>query len=201
MRVLLTGFAPFGGEKVNPSWEAVRLVRAEWEGLEVKKLELPTAFGESLSLLTEAVRELRPDVVLCTGQAGGRDRITVERVAVNIKDAEFPDNRGYQPAGEAIEAAGPAAYFSTVPVKGIVEAVQKEGIPCRISNSAGTFVCNQLLYGILHYGALHAPELRAGFIHVPYLPEQAAGKDKPEPSMTLGEMKRALEAALGYFAV
>ena len=193
MKILLTGFDPFGGESINPAWEAVKLVQAP-AGVELVKREIPTVFGESAACLLRAVEEERPNAVLCVGQAGGRAKITPERVAINLKDARIPDNAGQQPVDEPVCAEGPAAYFATVPIKAMAEAMEQVGVAAEISNTAGTFVCNQLMYALLHAAAEKKLSLSGGFIHVPFLPQQAEGTDKP--SMPLDLMVKGLEAAL-----
>lgn len=150
MKILLTGFDPFGGEEVNPSLEAVKHVTAP-SGAELIKLEVPTVFGASIDAVLKAMRQHRPDAVVCVGQAAGRAGITPERVAINIADASLPDNAGNQPCDEPIYPDGDAAYFSTLPVKAMVAAIQAAGLPASLSNTAGTFVCNQLLYGVLYH--------------------------------------------------
>lgn len=192
--ILLTGFTPFGGESINPALEAVKLVSAPSPAVNIIPLEVPTSFGRSEETVISAIKKYRPDVVICVGQAGGRSAVTPERVAINIDDAGIPDNDGVQPVDTPIAADGPAAYFSTLPIKSIVQAIRTAGIPSEISNSAGTYVCNHLMYSVLHYAALNCPEMRAGFIHVPYIPEQTVGKEAP--SMPLEQIAAALEAAI-----
>ena len=174
-RVLLTGFTPFGGETVNPALEAVKRVRCP--EAELRILEVPTVFGDSARLVTAEMDAFRPNVVLCVGQAAGRSAVTPERVAINVDDARIPDNAGQQPVDAPIVPGGPAAYFATV--------------PSELSNSAGTYVCNHLLYCVLHHAG---PGVRAGFIHVPCIPEQTAGTDRP--SLPLAQLVTALEAAV-----
>lgn len=198
MKILLTGFDPFGGEKINPAYEAVKKVRAP-EGTEVFRLEVPTVFGRSAELAAEKIREIRPDAVICVGQAGGRSAVTPERVAINLMDAGIPDNEGQMPVDEPVVPGGENALFSTLPVKKITRAIEKAGVPAQLSNTAGTFVCNQLLYGVLHYCREHCPETRACFIHLPYLPEQTE-KKPGVPSLPLEQMVTALEAALACIA-
>ena len=197
MKILLTAFEPFGGEPVNPAWEAVQRVRAP-EGTELICLQVPTVFAEAGDLVCAAMERERPDLVLCVGQAAGRAALTPERVAINIMDASIPDNAGAQPREEPVVPGGPAAYFATLPVKRIAAAIQAVGVPAAVSNSAGTFVCNALLYRVLHEAALRTPGLRAGFLHVPCLPEQAERmrKDREIPSLPLEQIVRGLEAAL-----
>lgn len=171
--VLLTGFEPFGGEAVNPSWRAVaRLDDARVGGHRVATRSLPTAFAASLKALQEALDHLQPACVIAVGQAGGRSAISLERVAINLIDARIPDNDGAQPIDQPVVAGGPSAYFSTLPLKSMLVALREAGIPADISFSAGTYVCNHVFYGLRHALGEHTG-VRAGFVHVPYLPEQA----------------------------
>ena len=195
MKILLTGFDPFGGETINPSWEAVCRTSAP-EGVELVKLQVPTVFGTSVEVVAEAVRREKPDAVVCVGQAGGRTAVTPERVAVNCMDASIGDNRGFIPKDVPVREGGPDGLLSTLPVKAMVEAVCRAGVPCQLSNTAGTFVCNQLMYGVLLLCREEFPDTGAGFIHLPFLPQQTARKPG-YASMSLGDMVTALEAALG----
>lgn len=195
MKLLLTAFSPFGGEKINPSLEAVKLVKDKIFETDIIKLEVPTVFGKSIKIVTEAIEKEKPDYVLCIGQAGGRYGITPERVAINIDDARIPDNEGNQPIDKPIFADGESAYFSNLPVKAMVEEIRKEGLPANLSNSAGTYVCNHLMYGVLYTLSKKFKEVKGGFIHVPFIPEQIV--DKPgKPSMSLTDIVRGLEAAI-----
>lgn len=196
MKILLTAFEPFGGDSVNPALEAVRRVHAP-QGAELIRLEVPTVFGVSVDTVTAAMRAHCPDIVLCIGQAAGRAQITPERVAINLDDARIPDNVGAQPLDRPIRAEGPAAYFSSLPIRSLCAAITSAGIPAAISNTAGTFVCNHLMYGVLDCIAREMPSVRGGFIHVPCIPEQAAHMAAPTPSMALSDIVRALEAVLG----
>ena len=195
MKILLTGFDPFGGESINPAWEAVKRVKAP-AGAELIRLEVPTVFGRSITTVLTSMRLHRPDVVVCVGQAAGRSEITPERVAINIADASIPDNEGNRPCDAPIYPDGENACFSTLPVKAMVEAIKAAGLPASLSNTAGTFVCNQLMYGLLYHISREFPGMRGGFIHVPCIPEQAARMEKPVPSLPLPEIVRGLEAAL-----
>lgn len=195
MKILLTGFDPFGGESINPAWEAVKRVKAP-AGTELIRLEVPTVFGRSITTVLTSMRLHRPDVVVCVGQAAGRSEITPERVAINIADASIPDNEGNRPCDEPIYPEGENACFSTLPVKAMVEAIKAAGLPASLSNTAGTFVCNQLMYGLLYHISREFPGMGGGFIHVPCIPEQAARMEKPVPSLPLPEIVRGLEAAL-----
>ena len=198
MKILVTGFAPFGGEKLNPSWEAVKRLPDRIGGAELIKRELPTEFDASGAALHKLLTELRPDAVLCVGQYGGANGICVERVAVNLRDARIADNAGRQPTDEPVVTGGPDAYFATIPTRRIVDALRERDIPARLSYSAGTFVCNDLLYCALHESAQGYPAMRCGFVHVPYLPEQA--KDGNAPSMGLEMMVKALHIAVEAIA-
>lgn len=195
MKILLTGFDPFGGESINPAWEAVKRVKAP-AGAELIRLEVPTVFGRSITTVLTSMRLHRPDVVVCVGQAAGRSEITPERVAINIADASIPDNEGNRPCDAPIYPDGENACFSTLPVKAMVEAIKAAGLPASLSNTAGTFVCNQLMYGLLYHISREFPGMGGGFIHVPCIPEQAARMEKPVPSLPLPEIVRGLEAAL-----
>ena len=199
MKLLLTAFTPFDGEKINPALEAVKLVKDRIGNLLIVKLEVPTVFGKSLDTVREAIEREKPDFVLSIGQAGGRAEITPERVAINLDDARIPDNEGNQPIDEPIFPDGENAYFSTLPVKAMVEAIRKEGLPSSLSNSAGTYVCNHLMYGVLYY-LDKRPVIKAGFIHVPYIPEQTKNK-KEMPALELSEIVRGLEAAITAIAI
>ncbi|MEF3092083.1 pyroglutamyl-peptidase I [Raoultella scottia] len=193
--VLITGFEPFDGEALNPSWEVVkRLDGAIIAGERVVARRLPCVFNEALTVLHAALDELNPALTLAVGQAGGRADITVERVAINIDDARIPDNKGQQPIDLPIVAGGPTAWFSSVPIKAIVAALRQQGIPASVSQTAGTFVCNHVMYGLLHrlQGKAGA---KGGFIHIPYLPEQAAAHPG-EASMALETIRAALETAI-----
>lgn len=194
-RILLTGFTPFGDETINPSWEAVRALDGKHiGGHRVVARLLPTVFADSQRELALAVDEVEPAILLGVGQAGGRSRISLERVAINVQDARIADNAGAQPIDEAIVSGGPAAYFSTLPIKAMLKALLAEGLPAEVSNTAGTFVCNHVAYLMLHLAAKHAG-LRAGFIHIPYLPSQAA-RFPNTPSMSQEDVVHALSIAL-----
>ena len=171
-RLLITGFDAFGGSEENPSWMAVSQLPDTVGGFTLKKCMIPTVFGKAAREVLAAAEDFRPDVILCVGVAAGRDAVTPERIAVNIRDARIADNAGNQPAGEFVAADGPAAYFSTVPVAAMAQAIRDAGIPGTVSNSAGAFVCNDTLYLLLHHFAGTAT--RVGFIHVPAAPHQHA---------------------------
>lgn len=195
MKALVTGFDPFGGESINPSWEAVKSIKNTIAGAEIIKLQLPTVAYKSISQLHNKMVELNPDIVISVGQAGGRAGITPERVAINITDARIPDNEGNQPIDEVIFEDGDTAYFSNLPVKAMVQAIRDAGFPSSLSNTAGTYICNHVMYGILYYIQKEFPNTRGGFIHVPFATSQVA--DKPEmPSMEIANITTALEAAI-----
>lgn len=195
MKVLVTGFDPFGGEKVNPAYETVKRLGNKIEGAEIVKLELPTVFRKSIRLLEEALEKEEPDIVICVGQRGGADKINVERIAINISDARIPDNEGNQPVDEPIFDDGNNAYFSKLPVKSIIEELNKNKIPAEISNSAGTYVCNHIMYGLLYNINKKYPNTIGGFIHIPFIPDQVIDKKKT-PSMSLDYMVEALTIAI-----
>jgi pyroglutamyl-peptidase len=183
-KILLTGFTPFGNDVINPSWAAVRQVgiaRPET----VRAVEIPTVFATAITALETAIIEHQPQVVICVGQAGGRAAITPERVAININDADIPDNDGNQPVDVPIEPGGPAAYFTSLPIKESVAALRAAGLPAQVSDTAGTFVCNNIFYGLMHLIATKYPDLRGGFVHVPYAPEQVPGGAKPSMPIDL----------------
>ncbi|ASJ11432.1 pyroglutamyl-peptidase I [Thermococcus thioreducens] len=194
MKVLVTGFEPFGGEEINPSWEAVSGLPDEIGGAEIIKRQLPVTFNGVRKILPRLIVEERPDVVILTGQAGGRPNITVERVAINVMDSTMPDNDGFAPEDEPVFEGAPAAYFATLPIKAIVRALRGEKIPAGISNTAGTYVCNTTMFTALHTIAVAGMETKAGFIHVPFSHEQAL--EKPRPSMAVETIRKALEVAI-----
>ncbi|QEU02172.1 pyroglutamyl-peptidase I [Pseudomonas oryzihabitans] len=194
MTLLLTGFAPFGGETLNPSWEAVRRLDGERLGdLPVVAAQLPTEFGTALRVLDELLERHRPTLVVAVGQAGGRAELSLERIAINVDDARIPDNAGRQPIDEPVVAGGPAAYFSTLPIKAMTRVLRDVGIPAAVSQTAGTFVCNHVFYGLQH--RLQGSGVRGGFIHIPYLPAQAAHQPGA-PSMALETLIAGLRLAL-----
>lgn len=195
MKILVTAFDPFGGESINPAQQAVERLDQNIGCHEIHKLIVPTVFDHAAELVIAEMECIRPDAVICVGQAGGRRAVTPERVAINIKDASLKDNIGQQPEDEPVVPGGPAAYFSSLPIKKMVQAIREAGFAGDVSNSAGTFVCNSLLYSVLHYAALHMPKIRAVFIHVPYIPEQTAEKNNV-PSMPLDDIVAALSAAI-----
>lgn len=201
-KILVTGFQPFGGESMNPAWEAVSRLPDTIGDATVTKVEVPVVFGRGPEAVERAVEEVEPDLVLCVGQAGGRAKITPEFVGINYADARIPDNDGYQPVAERIVDGGPDAYFATLPIKAMVQAMQEAGVPAEVSYTAGTYVCNDVMYSLLHTLATRHPEVRGGFLHVPYATEQATHLPASTPSMSVDDMARgiavALEAALTH---
>ena len=196
MKVLITGFDPFGGDRINPAYEAVKLLPDVIDGHEIIKLEVPTVFNTSIEEVVKKIDQCQPDVCLNIGQAGGRVDVTVERVAININDGRIPDNEGNQPIDEPIDEDGEPAYFATIPIKAVVDGIRAEGIPASVSNSAGTYVCNHLMYGVLNHVCKNGLNTRAGFIHIPFLPEQVTAKIPAAPSMALLTVVKALETAI-----
>ena len=201
MKILVTGFDPFGGESVNPAYEAVKLLPDVIGGAEIFKLEIPTVFSLSGPAVEEGIRKYQPDVVICVGQAGGRASISVEKVAINFADARIPDNNGEQPLDEPLQADGPAAYFATLPVKAMVQHVKEAGLPCYLSFTAGTYVCNSIMYNVLYMCEKRYPGIRAGFIHVPYACGQVIDKANTTPSMPLETIAKSLEYAIEAVAI
>jgi len=192
--LLLTGFAPFGGEAVNPSWQAVSALHgARIGGHRVVARELPVEFGASLEALRAAIAGAKPALVLCVGQAGGRSQLSIERIAINVDDARIPDNAAAQPIDVPVVPGGPAAYFATLPIKAILAALRDAGIPAEVSQTAGTYVCNHVFYGLMH--ALRDSRVRGGFVHIPYAPGQAA-RHPGAPSLPVETVVAALRIAL-----
>lgn len=196
MKLLLTAFDPFGGDAINPALEAVKLVADKIGRFDIVKLEVPTVFRKSIDTVAKAIEEEKPDVVLCIGQAGGRFEITPERVAINVDDARIKDNEGNQPIDIKIFEDGENAYFTTLPIKAMVEAIIEANLPAAVSNTAGTFVCNHLMYGVLYTLAKKYPHIKGGFTHVPFIPAQVARRTPVAPYMALEDIKRGLEAAI-----
>lgn len=195
-KVLLTGFDPFGNESVNPAIEAVKKLEGKvLEGYTVEVLEVSTAFDSCIEELKLALKAVKPDVVICVGQAGGRSQMCLERVAINVNDARIADNEGNQPIDTPVVEDGPVGYWSTLPIKAIVEALRNQGIPASVSQTAGTFVCNHIFYGLMHQIKQMDRDVRGGFIHIPFLPEQAA-KHPGQPSMALETIVQGLEYAI-----
>ena len=186
--LLITGFDPFGGQNVNPAWEAVKLLPDTIGEYELCKLNIPTVFSLAARMVLENAAEVQPQVILCVGQAGGRSAVTPERIAINVRTARIPDNQGYQPQEEPVVPGGPDGIFATVPVTAMTRAISDAGLPAAVSNTAGTFVCNDVLYTLLHH--FDGTAVRAGFIHVPYLLSQGT------PNMELADIVKALTAAI-----
>jgi pyroglutamyl-peptidase len=195
MKALVTGFEPFGGDRVNPSFEALRRLPARLGGLDIATGALPVVYGAALPALREAIAAAAPDIVLCVGLAGGRTELSLERVAINIDDARIPDNDSNQPIDRPVVASGAAAYFATLPIKAAVAALREAGLPAAVSNSAGTFLCNHVFYGLMHEAASGGGRFRGGFLHVPYLPSQAA-RMPGTPSMALDQIVEGIEIIL-----
>lgn len=195
MKILVTGFDPFGEDKINPAIESVKKIPDEIKGVKIIKLEIPTVYMKSLEKIDEAIKEYNPDVILSIGQAGGRPDITVERVGINVDDYRIKDNEGNQPIDTKIYDDGENAYFSNLPIKAIVENIRKNNIPASISNTAGTFVCNHVLYGVQYLLDKKYPNKKSGFIHIPFLPEQVISRPNT-PSMSISTIVKALTLAL-----
>lgn len=195
MKALVTGFDPFGGDKVNPSSVAVGKLRKRIGSVVVHTMELPTSYERSAGELRKAIDKVRPEIVLCVGQAGGRTELCLERVAINVQDARIRDNDGGQPIDSPVVDGGPAAYFTTLPIKACVAAMRKASLPAAVSNTAGTFVCNHIFYALMDIAASHAGPLRGGFLHIPYLPEQAA-RLGAAPSMSVDDIVHGIEIIL-----
>ena len=190
-KLLITGFDPFGGESLNPAWEAVKRLPDRIGAYHLHKLQIPTVFSLAAQTALDAARSIQPDVILCIGQAGGRKAVTPEMVAINLRHASIPDNRGNQPQDKPVLPLAPAAYFTTLPVRKMARAISDSGLPAAVSYSAGAFVCNDTLYTLLHH--YDGTSTRTGFIHVPFLPEQVK---ENTPSMPLDDILRALTIAI-----
>ena len=195
MKILVTGFDPFGDDIINPAIEAVKKLPDEINGAEIIKLEIPTVFGKSAEVVREAMKKHKPDYVLNIGQAGGRFEMTPERVAINVDDARIPDNEKKQPVDEVIKEDGEPAYFSSLPIKAMVEYMKKENIPASVSNSAGTFVCNHIMYQTLYLTQTEFEGTKAGFMHIPFLPEQVTNRPNT-PSMSVETIVKAITASI-----
>jgi len=195
MTILFTGFDPFGGETINPAWEAVKALPDMIGSTHIVKKEIPTVFGKAGETVIDTMKSEHPDAVICVGQAGGSTGIRVERIAVNLRDARGTDNAGYSPTDEPVMPGETGAYFATIPVKAIRDALNEAGISANLSNSAGLFVCNDTMYALLHHIACNAPAVLGGFIHVPFIPEQTEKKSPGTPSMPLAQITQALEIA------
>lgn len=199
MKALVTGFDPFGGSDLNPALEALGRLKPALGPLEIVTRTLPTVFGRCLRVLNEAIDETGPDIVLGVGLAGGRPGLSLERVAINLDDARIVDNAGKQPIDRPVVTGGPAAYFTTLPIKAAAQALRQAGLPAAVSNSAGTFVCNHLFYGLMHRAAQDGNRMRGGFLHIPYLPQQAA-RQAGAPSMALEHIVQGIEIILAVAA-
>lgn len=201
MKVLITGFTPFGGEDINPAYEAVKNLDDIINGAHIIKEEISTVFHKSIDELDNLIETENPNIVICVGQAGGRFHISIERVAINVDDARIADNEGNQLIDEKIYDDGENAYFSSLPIKAMVRRIREGGIPASISNTAGTFVCNHLMYGLLYLIHNKYPNIRGGFIHVPYSTGQVISKGNVA-SMSIEDITKglsfAIEAALEY---
>lgn len=195
MKALVTGFDAFGGDEVNPSSLAVGRLKKRLGKVAVQAAELPTSFARSTEALRMAIAKAKPDIVLCVGQAGGRSELCLERVAINVQDARIRDNDGKQPIDKPVVAGGPSAHFTTLPIKACVAAMRQAGLPAAVSNTAGTFVCNHILYALMDIAAAHPTPLRGGFLHIPYVPEQAA-RLGGAPSMSVDDIVRGIEIIL-----
>lgn len=195
MKLLITGFEPFGGETINPAYEAVKTLEDKIMNTEIIKREIPTVFNKSIEVLENLIENEKPDIVICVGQAGGRYDISLERVAINIDNARIKDNEGNQPVDIKIFEDGENAYFTSLPIKRMVKKIREAGIPASISNTAGTFVCNHIMYGLLYLIDKKYPNIRGGFIHVPYLPEQVISK-RNMPSMSIENIRKGLRLAV-----
>ena len=187
--LLITGFEPFDGEEINPSWEVVSRLPNEINGYTLTKLRIPVVFGEAAEVVLAKAAEISPDAILCIGQAGGRSAITPELVAINLRYAKIPDNKGNEPKDVPISQEGPYAYFSTLPVRQMAEAVSAAGVASQLSYSAGAYVCNDLFYTLLH--RYQNTPTRVGFVHIPYATEQ--GK---EPAMKMEDMIKGITLAI-----
>jgi len=196
MKILVTGFDPFGGDKMNPAYEAVKLIPAEVAGATVIKEEIPTVFGKCGEVLDKLIEKHKPDAVLCVGQAGGYSAIAVEKIAVNLAEYRIPDNEKNQPSDEAIVKGGKAAYFASLPVKAMVKNIKDHGIPAKVTYSAGTFVCNDIMYRLLHMIDTKYTQIRGGFIHVPFDTAQVVDRADGTPSMPVATIAKALEYAI-----
>jgi pyroglutamyl-peptidase len=199
MKALVTGFEPFGGDRVNPSFEALARLPRRLGVLDIATAALPVTYSGALPALRKAIAASAPGIVLCTGLAGGRTELSLERVAINIDDARIADNDGNQPIDRPVVAGGTAAYFATLPIKAATAALREAGLPAAVSNSAGTFLCNHVFYGLMHEAEMSGARFRAGFLHVPYLPSQAA-RVPGAPSMALEQIVEAIEIILSVAA-
>lgn len=196
MKILVTGFDPFGDDKINPAIEAVKRLPDEIAGAEIIKLEIPTKFNVSAQVVHDAIAAEHPDYVLSIGQAGGRFALTPERVAINLDDGRIADNAGYQPLNHTIHADGQTAYFAQLPIKAMAKAIREAGIPSAVSNTAGTYVCNHIMYQVQYMRDKEFPEIKAGFMHIPFLPDQVVNRPDT-PSLSLADDVKGITAAIG----
>lgn len=196
MKILITGFTPFGNENINPSWEAVKILKANINDEDIFIKEIPTVFGKAAEEVMEEADKVGADAILAVGQAGGRASITVEFVGINWRKAGIPDNAGNVPKGEKIKLDGEDGYFSNLPVFDIVENIKKSGLPAHVSYTAGTYVCNELLYTLMYNINVKSESRLAGFIHLPFIPEQVTNKGENIPSMGIDHMVNALKIAI-----
>lgn len=197
MRLLVTGFEPFGGRSINPSQQAALALADRDLGVELHTAILPVDWQRAPGALLSAIDEAQPDAVICLGEAAGRARLSIERVAINLLDFRIADNAGQQIVDQPVIDGGPDAYFATLPVRAMFDAAHTAGVPTELSLSAGAFLCNQITYALLHHCAVERRSIRAGFIHLPLLPEQAIAERAALPSMALETVVRGLEAAIG----
>ncbi len=196
-KVIITGFEPFGGETITPALEVMKILSEEGiSNINLIPVQLPVVFRKAFKVLNETIEKEKPDLVLSIGQAGGRTSISLERLGINLEDARIADNEGNSPKDEKIELNGPAAYFTTIDIRKTEQAIKEAGIPVIVSNSAGTYVCNDIIYGVLHYLIVTNSSTKYGFIHVPFLPEQVAPKSKEIASMPLIMIKEAISIAI-----
>jgi pyroglutamyl-peptidase len=195
LKALVTGFEPFGGDAINPSSLAVDRLKKRYGSVVVYTTTLPCSFGRSVGVLRKAIDKAKPDIVLCVGLAGGRSELCLERVGINVQDARIRDNDGKQPIDKPVVKGGPAAHFATLPIKACVSAMRQAGLAAAVSNTAGTFVCNHILYALMDIASHHSTSLRGGFLHVPYAPEQIA-RVGTAPSMAVADITRGIEIIL-----
>ena len=195
-KVLITGFEPFGGEEINPAYEAVKLLPDEIDGAKIIKLEIPTVFQKGVDAVYNAIQKYQPDYVLCIGQAGGRSQLTPEWVGINFRNARIADNEGNQPVQTPVIEGGPAAYFTMLPVFCMVEKMKENGIPASVSYSAGTYVCNDVMYSLLHYCHTEFKNTKGGFMHVPYSTEQTVNHPSGTPGMNLKDIAKGIEISI-----
>ena len=195
-KVLITGFDPFGGESINPAYEAVKLLPDEIAGAKIIKKEIPTVFQKGPDAVYEEIQSSKPDYVLCIGQAGGRSQVTPEWVGINFRNARIADNEGNQPLQTSVVENGPEAYFTMLPVFRMVEKMKGNGIPASVSYTAGTYVCNDVMYSVLHYCHTEFKGVKGGFMHVPFATEQTVNQPAGTPGMNLKDIAKAIELSV-----